>query len=124
MTPSQLAGIAAQLVLQETKSEKPTRAVAAMITGASPSNIAKALKATPAERTALVAGTLTIAEIKSNVKPQLNVVMPAAKPRMTMAEFLSMYQALTPAERVAFGRAIGVERVWQPRQRWAARATA
>jgi hypothetical protein len=153
MSPSQRAGLAAQLVLQETKSEKPTRAVAALVTGASPSNLTKALKATADERTALVAGKLTIAGIKCNEKPQafdvvmpaaeprMTVVelpelssdhvkslpledMPAAKPRMTMAKFLSTYQALTPAERVAFGRAIGVERVWQPRQRYAAPALA
>jgi cytochrome oxidase assembly protein ShyY1 len=52
------------------------------------------------------------------------LVIPAAKPRMTMEQLLSIYQALTPAEQIAFGRAIGVERVWLPRQRYAAAATA
>jgi hypothetical protein len=124
MTPSQRAGLAAQLVLQETKSEKPARAIAAMVTGASPSNLAKALKATAAERSALVAGKLTIAELKNNEEPQLDMVMPAAEPRMTMEHLLSIYRALTTAEQIAFGRAIGVERVWLPRQRYAAPATA
>jgi hypothetical protein len=95
-----------------------------MVTGASPSNLAKALKVTADERAALVAGKLTIAETKSNQEPQLDMVMPADEPRMTVAELLSIYTSMTPAERVAFGRAIGVERVWQPRQRYAARATA
>jgi hypothetical protein len=124
MTASQQAGLAAQLVLQETRPEKPTRAIAAAITGASHSKLAKALKATPAERAALVAGKLTIAELKNNEKPQLDVVMPAAEPRMTIERLLAIYQALTTAEQVKFGRAIGVERVWLPRQRYAAPARA
>jgi hypothetical protein len=116
MTASQRAGLAAQLVLQETESEKPTRTIAAMATGASSSNLGKALKATPAERTALVAGKLTVAELKSSHgDPPLD--MPAAEPRMTMEQLLSIYRALTTAEQIAFGRAIGVERVWLPRQR-------
>ena len=124
MTPSQRAGLAGQLVRQETKSEKPTRAIAAMVTGASPSNLGKALKATPAERSALVAGELTLAELKSNhEEPQPDVVIPAAEPRMTMEQLLSIYRALTAAEKVKFGRMIGVERVWLPQPAITAPAT-
>jgi hypothetical protein len=85
MTASQKAGFAAQQ-------------------GVSPSNLAKALMGTPAERAALIAGDLTID------------VMPAAKPQ-SMTEFIAMFQSLTPAQRTAFARAVGIERVWQPSQR-------
>jgi hypothetical protein len=115
MSASQRAGLAAQLVLQETSSEKPTHSIAAMATGASSSDLGKALKATPAERAALVAGALTVAELKSNHEElTLDIGVPATEPRVTMKQLLAIYRALTPAQQIAFGRAIGVERVWLP----------
>jgi cytochrome oxidase assembly protein ShyY1 len=38
-------------------------------------------------------------------------------PRMTVDDLLDVYMAMSPSEQIAFGRAIGVERVWLPAQR-------
>jgi hypothetical protein len=124
LTSSAKAGLAGQLVLGELKATKPTRLIAALATGASSSALAKALKATPAERVALVAeqvtlGDLTTAKVNNGSLP--GMVTPAVKPRVTVAELLAVYCALSPAERVTFGREIGVARVWQPRQHTAVR---
>jgi hypothetical protein len=84
---------------------------------------ARALKATPAERAALVAGTTTLSDVavKEVAEPcfDFSTVTPVTKPYMTVAEMLLAYCELTPAEQVLFGREIGVNRVWLPKQRWA-----
>ena len=46
---------------------------------------------------------------QENVKREL--------PRLTIAELLEIYQLMSPAQRVFFGREIGVIHVWQPKQR-------
>ena len=120
LCPSGKAGLGGQLVREEVKPTKPTRLIAALVTGASGSSIARALKATPAERAALVAETISLGELaaKEVAEPCFDMAMPATKPRMTVGEMLAAYLELTPAEQVVFGREIGVDRVWLPKQRW------
>jgi hypothetical protein len=56
---------------------------------------------------------------------EFDLTVPDSKQRRAkIADMLAVYQHLTSAEQVAFGRAIGVERVWLPRQREAALAKA
>jgi hypothetical protein len=122
MTPSGKAGLAGQLVRGEIKAVKPTRLIAMTATGASASNLARALKVTPAERVALIAEQITLGELTTMVGNESSLpdmtAMPTAKPRFTVEEMLTAYRELTPAERVKFSREIGVVRCWQPQQRY------
>jgi hypothetical protein len=127
LTVSGKAGLGAQTVLGELKAVKPTRAIAAMITGACGSNIAKAMKATPADRAVLATGKTRLADLTTkpdNTGPSfLDLFMsafdvpadpPAVQPRLTVEDMFAAYQQMNAAERVAFARMIGVERCWQP----------
>lgn len=119
LTPSGKAGLAGQLVREEIKAVKPTRLIAMTATGASASNLARALNATPAERVALITEQITLGEltVKVNDESSPDTAMPTVKSRFTVEEMLAAYCELTPAERVKFSREIGVVRCWQPRQR-------
>jgi hypothetical protein len=121
LSPSGKAGLGGQVARGEVRATRPTRLIAAIATGASSSTIARALKASPAERAALVAGTTTLSDLaaKEAAEPcfDFGTVMPVPKPYMTVAEMLLAYCELTSAEQVLFGREIGVNRVWLPQQR-------
>ena len=143
-TASRKAGLAGQVVAGEISVTRPTIAVASMVVGVSSASIRKALKVSTFERELMVADVLTLAEIGEHPEPVANdndddtVAIPALiaaeqtpsaepvfahekslvfGPRMTVDGLLEMYQHMSPSEQIAFGRAIGVERVWLPRQR-------
>lgn len=139
------AGLGAMVVATEIPVIKPTVAIASMTVGASSASIRKALKVSTFERECMVAGGLTLAELGEYLKPAANdndnpetvaieafiatEQTPSIEPvfahekgllfglRMSVDDLFEAYTAMSPAEQIAFGRAIGVERVWLPRQR-------
>jgi hypothetical protein len=140
------AGLGAQVVATEIPTIKPTVAIASAVVGVSPASIRKALKVSTFERELMVANVLTLAEIGEHPEPVANdndddtvaiealiaaEQTPSTEPvfaheksllvfgprRMTVDDLLDVYTAMSPSEQIAFGRAIGVERVWLPRQR-------
>jgi hypothetical protein len=139
------AGLGAMVVMAEIPVIKPTVAVASMVVGASAASIYKALKVSPVERHLMMLGALTLGELNERLEPLVEsdddeavstAAFIAAKesisagqvlvnekallpgpPRLTVDDILEAYMEMTPAEQVALGRAIGIERVWMPRQR-------
>ena len=99
LSPSQAAAVAAQLVLGE-RSIEPTFEQAAAIVGACTANARRAARLTPALREQYAAD----GDRKSLPRPP---AAPKPKPDLTSA-----WNAASPAERVAFGRTVGIDRVW------------
>jgi hypothetical protein len=75
MSASASAGLAAQMVREEIKVTQPTRLIATIATGASASG-RRALRATPAERVALVAEELSLGELAA---PKVNGAVAIAR---------------------------------------------
>jgi hypothetical protein len=76
MSASASAGLAAQMVREEIKVTQPTRLIATIATGASASGLSRALRATPAERVALVAEELSLGELAA---PKVNGAVAIAR---------------------------------------------
>jgi hypothetical protein len=141
---SQKAGLGAMIVACEIPVVKPTVAIASLTVGVSAASIRKGLKVSPFEREMLVGGGLTLGELDNGgfdpfVLDEAETVSPEAviaaeqvsaehafanekavvfgPRRMTVDDVLEIYAQMTPSEQLAFGRKIGVERVWLPRQR-------
>jgi hypothetical protein len=142
---SQKAGFGAQIVTTEVPATKPTVAIASATVGTSAASIYKALKASSFERELLVNGALKLSDLDEWLAPlaegneaempppevligtgqnpasaevlayEKNVMF--GSPSMTIEDLLEVYTSMTPSEQIAFGRAIGVERVWLPKQR-------
>jgi hypothetical protein len=140
---SQKAGLGAMMVACEIAVNRPTVAVASLTVGVSAASIRKGLKVSPFEREMLVGGGLSLGELDNGgFKPftvdEAETVSPEAiiaaeqvsaestiehkkavllgPPRMTVNDVLAVYETMSPSEQIALGRAIGVERVWLPRQ--------
>jgi hypothetical protein len=135
---SQRAALGAKVVVGEISVVRPTVAVASLTVGASASSIRKALRASTFERNMMVAGALPLSSLDENLEPPVadKTVSPAASiaieqassfvqavhkkslgpSRTAVDDLLDTYTAMSPSEQVAFGRRIGVERMWQPRQ--------
>jgi hypothetical protein len=140
---SQKAALGAMVVVTEIPVVKPTVAIASMMVGASAASIRKALKISPFEREMMVGGGLSLSELDSGrfepfVFDEAETTPPAAviaaeqpvsaeqapvhekgllpQARMSVDDILEVYETMSPSEQIALGRAIGVERVWLPRQ--------
>jgi hypothetical protein len=144
---SQKAGLGAMMVATEIPVIRPTVAIASITVGTSGASIRKALKVTPFEREMMVGGGLSLSELDNGwfdlpvenvdseaIGPEAHIVtaehpIPSAEqvlahekalfpsPRMTVDDLFEAYAKMSPAEQIAFGRAIGVERVWLPHQK-------
>jgi hypothetical protein len=133
------AGLGAMIVTTEVSAIKPTVAIASMTVGASAASIRKALKVSAFEREMLIGGALTLGELTPVEDIEAEMPLPEAligfrhnpvsaeqvhekrvlfgSSRMTVDDVLEVYTNMTPSEQIALGRAIGIERVWLPRQR-------
>jgi hypothetical protein len=135
------AGLGAMIVTTEVSAIKPTVAIASLTVGASAASIRKALRVSSFEREMLVGGALTLGDLNEGLEPLAEdneATLPEAfigtehhpvsvlvneqrvlfgPPRMTVEDILVVYASMTPSEQIALGRAIGIERVWLPRQR-------
>jgi hypothetical protein len=140
------AALGGMMVMCEIPVRKPTVGIASVTVGVSAASISKTLKVSSFEREMMVAGGLSLSDIdgvrleeeaNDNDEPVATVetviaaepTTPSAKevlalekrllfdpPRTTVNDLLKVYMAMSPSEQIAFGRAIGVERVWLPRQ--------
>jgi hypothetical protein len=148
MTVSQKAGLFGQMKCSERQVVEFTDDQLVKLIGVSKTNGRKAAKASADERKSLVRGKLTMSDLNGAAVQVdlLGLLQPTAEEllereqqqlsdkadvpaqRMTIAEilatltvsdFLAAYQRMTPAERVAIGRGIGIDRVWQPSSRTA-----
>jgi hypothetical protein len=136
------AGLGAMMVTTEIPVIKPTVAIASMTVGVSAASIRRALQVSAFERELLVGDALTLAELDERLEPAIEgngsetsdsfiaaEQTPSAEqvlahekslvfgPRMTVDNLIEVYTTMSSSEKIAFGRAIGVERVWLPRQR-------
>jgi hypothetical protein len=128
------AALAAAGALGEIPVIRPTAAVLAMVVGVSVTSVHKAMKASALEREMMIAGGLTLGGINEQLDPSSDdaaaVATTSVEPvpgngqgvvswpvRPTVDAMLDAYVKLTPAEQVAFGRCIGIEKVWLPPQR-------
>jgi hypothetical protein len=146
-TASQLAGLGGQVVVGELVVNKPTVGLVSRHIGTSATGIYKAAKCSTLERELLVSGKLTLADLGRPLdEPQLSVpdgtvtiidkaitaeptpvveeklsaeerLLFGSPTGMTVDDLLAVYVMMPPSEQIAFGRAIGIDRVWQPRQR-------
>jgi hypothetical protein len=137
-TVSAKAALGGMMVTGEIPTVRPTVAIASLTTGVSAASIRKTLKVSAFERAMLVGGGLTLGDLVDWPEPAVgndNETVAAEQtilaeqvlayekrllepPRMTVDDLLDVYMAMSPSEQIAFGRAIGVERVWLPRQRF------
>jgi hypothetical protein len=138
-TVSEKAALGAAVVIGELPVIRPTVGVASLVTGASAASINKALKISSFERELMIGGSLTLGEVDEPLAPSdesisieslLATAQATADDQMAINEkalieparptvdgLREAYMKLLPSEKVAFGRSIGVERVWLPRQR-------
>jgi hypothetical protein len=128
-------------LIGEVPTKKPTLTICSLVVGASSASIQKAAKISPFERELMVAGGLTLGELGEYVEPIVihdeaitTGEMPSAEQMLEceqallsfkdttpqhspVDDMLARYTAMLPSQRLAFARAIGIERCWQPRQR-------
>jgi hypothetical protein len=121
-TASQLAGLAGQVVEGEIIMIKPTVVIAACaVGGISVSSVAKTLKGTADKRAALVAGSMTLADLESKPVQFVDAFMAAFKPikpppqpvKPTFEDVAEAIKSFSPAEIVKLGRMLTVERCWE-----------
>jgi hypothetical protein len=109
-TPSQRAGIAAQIILGELAPVKHTAKKTYELVGANHVYTRRALQATAAERRSLVHGDCTI----SSLAPLAKKPSPAKKPWWALdhKDLVEAWKWCSPEERIAFVRAVGVDVVF------------
>ncbi len=126
---SQRAALGALVLRGEIAVTRPTIAVVSVTVGASPGSIGKLQSRSTAECWAMLGGSLTLADLAEEERAvrtngngddshsgDADTAEILGGPQSSVDDLLRRYQAMTPAEKIAFGRRIGVERVWLPRR--------